>query len=270
MDETKVAVLRRILRDMQSVLVAYSGGVDSTLLAYVASVELGARSLALTAVSPSLPGAELEQAQEIARQFDFAHALVDTQEMQDANYQANTPLRCYWCKHGVFGLLTDYAKQHGFAFVVDGTNLDDAGDHRPGRRAAIEYGVRSPLVEAQFTKQDIRALARELGLPNWDKPAAACLSSRIPYGTPITIQLLSQVEQAEMLLHSLGIRQVRVRHHGDIARLEVDPVSFETLLAHREHIVKIFHNLGFTFIALDLDGYKTGNLNQLAKATYES
>jgi uncharacterized protein len=249
---------------MDRVAVAYSGGVDSTLLAYMASSELGNRAVAVTAVSPSLPSTDLTEAKEIAHQFHFAHVLIDSHEVEDPNYQANTPLRCYWCKHEVYGLLTRYAHEQGFACVVDGTNLDDLGDVRPGRKAASEYGVRSPLIEAQFTKQEVRELARAVGLPNWDKPAAACLSSRIPHGTAVTIQLLSQVEQAEMVLHSLGIQQARVRHHDEIARLEVDPADFETVLAQRDRIVERLRSIGYTFVALDLTGYRMGSLNQLS------
>lgn len=270
MNESKIAELRRILGEMQRVVVAYSGGVDSTLLAFLANQELGANALALTAVSPSLSQADLQEAQNIARRFNFAHQMIATHEIQNENYQANTPLRCYWCKNEVFGLLSNYAKKNGFDFIVDGTNLDDIHDHRPGRQAASEIGVRSPFIEAQITKQDIRMMAQQFGLPNWNRPAAACLASRIPYGTPITEKLLSQVEQAEIILRSYGITQGRVRHHGNIARLEVEPENFETILMRREQIVESFKELGFTFIALDLAGYKTGSLNQLIKVTHES
>lgn len=269
-NDMKVTNLRCILRNMQRVVVAYSGGVDSTLLACIANEELGAGTLALTAVSPSLPRADLEEAQRIARQFNFAHALIETHEVEDANYQANTALRCYWCRNEVYGRLTRYAQAHGFAGVVDGANLDDTGDYRPGRKAASEYGVRSPFIEAQFSKQDIRDLSRDIGLPNWDKPAAACLSSRIPYGIPVTIQVLSQVERAEMLLHRLGIRQARVRHHGEVARIEIPPQDFDTLIAQREQILEWFRSLGYTFVALDLEGYKMGSMNQLVKESHET
>jgi len=269
MDQEKETTLRQIIRDLGRVLVAYSGGIDSTLLACVAHQELGENALAVTAVSASLPSADLEEAQAIARQFNFAHVLLESHELEDPNYQANTPLRCYFCKQEVYGELTRYAREHGFQFIIDGTNLDDLGDVRPGRKAAAEYGVRSPLIEAQFTKADVRALAQQIELPNWDKPSAACLSSRIPHGTPVTIQLLSQVEQAELILHSLGIRQARVRHHGEIARLEVSPDDFEIVLAQRDKIVEPLRAIGYTFVALDLAGYRLGSLNQLLKVAHE-
>ncbi len=270
MDQVKEDTLRQIVRDMGRALVAYSGGIDSTLLAVVAHQELGNQAIAVTAVSPSLPGADLEEARAIARQFGCAHALITSHEVENPDYQANTPLRCYFCKHEVYGELVEYARAHDFTFIVDGTNLDDLGDVRPGRKAAAEYGVRSPLIEAQFTKQDVHDLARTLGVPNWDKPSAACLSSRIPHGTAVTIQLLSQVEQAERVVHGLGIRQARVRHHGEIARLEVSPGDFEIVLCQREKIVEQLHAIGYAFVALDLAGYRMGSLNQLLKVAHES
>jgi uncharacterized protein len=225
--------------------------------------------VAVTAVSPSLPSSDLAEAKAIAQQFGCAHVLIESHEVENPEYQANTPLRCYFCKHEVNVELVEYARQNDFQFIIDGTNLDDLGDIRPGRKAAAEQGVRSPLIEAQFTKQDVRDLAQAIGIPNWDKPSAACLSSRIPHGTPVTIQLLSQVEQAEMIIHGLGIRQARVRHHGEIARLEVQPDDFEMVLAQREKIVESLRKIGYTFVALDLVGYRMGSLNQLLKETHE-
>jgi uncharacterized protein len=258
----KVAQLNTLLDELGSVVVAYSGGIDSTLLLKVAHDRLGERALAITAVSASLPAAERREAEAIAREIGARHVLLESHETDSLEYLANTPDRCYFCKQEVYTDLVAYARSHGFAHVVDGTNLDDAGDHRPGRQAAREHGVRSPLKESGFTKDDIRRLARQLGLPNWDKPSAACLSSRIPYGVTITLEQLSQVERAEAALHALGLRQVRVRHHGSVARIEVEESDFPIVIAHREAIQDTFKSLGFTYITLDLAGFRSGSMNE--------
>jgi uncharacterized protein len=259
--EKKESLLQEILTSMESVAVAYSGGVDSTYLMKIAYDLLGEHAVALTAVSASLPAAELAEAQQIARQVGVQHVLIDSHETEDPSYLANSPARCYFCKHEVYKELADYARQHGYRWIADGSNWDDLGDHRPGRQAAQEHGVRSPLLEAELTKQEIRQLARREGLPNWDKPAAACLSSRIPYGTLITLENLELVERAERVLRNLGLRQVRVRHHDHTARIEVDIYDLQAVLSHRETILSQLQSLGYTYVTLDLAGFRSGSLN---------
>jgi pyridinium-3,5-biscarboxylic acid mononucleotide sulfurtransferase len=265
--DTKLAHLREITRGAGPSIVAFSGGVDSTFVAAVARDVLGDAALAITGVSPSVPASEVEEAKALAALIGIAHELIDTREMDDPDYVKNNPDRCFHCKDELYGRLAQIADERGFTSVLDGCNLDDTGDFRPGRRAAAQHAVRSPLLEARLTKAEIRELSGERGLPTWDKPAMACLSSRIPYGTPVTVEALSSVEQAEQYLRSLGLRQLRVRHHvlpsGDtVARIETDDSGVDVLLSQRGEITERLKALGYLYVTLDLAGYRTGSLNE--------
>ena len=269
--ENKLVALQELFRQMGSVAVAYSGGVDSAFLLKVAHDTLGDASIALTADSASLPRSELDDAKTLAASLGARHILLPITEMQDERYLANAPDRCYFCKSYTYDELIAYARQNGYNHIVDGNNADDVSDYRPGQKAAREHGVRSPLQEVGMTKAEIRQFSKELGLPTWDKPAAACLSSRIPYGTRITVEALTQVERAELYLRQAGFLQLRVRHHGDVARLELVPADFERALAMRQEIVANLKELGFTFVALDLTGFRSGSMNEtLAHTTGNS
>jgi pyridinium-3,5-biscarboxylic acid mononucleotide sulfurtransferase len=261
----KFAHLKASLEGMESVLVAFSGGVDSTLLLKVAQDLLGDKTLAVTAISQLTPRQESKDAREMAELIGATYLQVDSDDLTDPVFAANPKDKCYHCKKRRFGLLKQIASEKGLKFVVDGTNSDDFNDYRPGMKAIQELEIRSPLSEAGFSKDDIRRLSRQLGLPTWDKPAFACLASRVPYGYVITAEKLKQIDEAEIFLQSMGIcRQVRVRHHGAVARLEVDPGTFHQFI-DRQNRIKIadyFKKLGFQFVALDLEGYAMGSLNR--------
>lgn len=265
--QAKRESLLRILHGCRSLLVGYSGGVDSVFLAKIAADTLGSSQvLAVTGRSASLPSWMRATARDIARDFAIPWLEVETRELVDPLYAANPSNRCYYCKSELWSRLSDLARERGFATVADGANADDAGDHRPGAVAGREHGIRSPLLEAGLTKAEIRAWSRELGLPTWDQPAAPCLASRIPYGTAVTEARLRQVEEAEASLRELGFRDFRVRHHGALARLEVAPPELPELLRRRGEVNRVVRSAGFATVAADLEGYRRGALNEVLTA----
>jgi uncharacterized protein len=265
--EEKEQRLRALFHELGAVLVAFSGGVDSTYVAYLATAELGERALCVTGESASLAQHQRQEVEHLVQKFGFQHEVLYTEELDDPLYQANAPNRCYFCKTELYGKLSPLARERGFACVVDGSTTDDLGDYRPGRAAATEHGVRSPLIEVGMSKSEVRELSRRAGLPTWDKPASPCLSSRIAYGTPVTIERLATVDQGEEILRALGFREFRVRHHDQLVRLEIAPSELDRALRREvvDELAERFRALGFRYVTLDLQGYRTGAMNEILK-----
>ena len=262
---TRMEDARRIVRELGSVLVAYSGGVDSTLLLRLAMDELEGRAVAVLASSPAYPESEQSAARDLAHAMGARLVEIATNEVELEAYARNNPDRCFHCKEELFDTLEPVRQELALAHLAYGATADYAGDHRPGHASAVRRGVRFPLLEVGMPKSEIRAAARSLGLPNWNKPSFACLSSRIPHGTPVTVAALRQIEAAEAAIKALGFGQVRVRHHGDVARIEVDGDEIERVVARREDVAAAVREAGHKFVSLDLEGYATGSLNRAWK-----
>jgi pyridinium-3,5-biscarboxylic acid mononucleotide sulfurtransferase len=258
----KYQLLKNIIHEMDEVVVAFSAGVDSTLLAKVCFDVLGDRATAVTADSPTLPRRDLQETVELANAIGIKHQIIKTDELQNPDYARNDQYRCYYCKNELCDQLDLIKAKTNSKWVLFGENLDDSSDYRPGSLAASEHGVRAPLRDAGFTKVDIRALARYFGLPTWNKPASACLASRIPYGEAVSIEKLTQIEKAESVLWELGYRGMRVRYHGDIARIEVPPEQMPGIIGDAPRVTKSLQKIGFRYITLDLSGYRRGSLNE--------
>lgn len=257
--------LREIFRGLGSVIVAYSGGVDSSYVAYVANAELGPRAICITGQSASLPSYQQAEIDRVVSEFGFHHETIQTEELENPNYRANNADRCYFCKDELYGKLARVAASRGIECIVDGSTTDDLGDFRPGRQAAMQHAVRSPLIEVGMSKAEVRELSRRVGLPTWDKPASPCLSSRIAYGTTVTIERLSKVDRGEEILREFGFREFRVRHHDTLVRLEIAPAELDRVLRKEivEQLAARFRELGFKYVTLDLQGFRSGSMNEV-------
>jgi uncharacterized protein len=257
--------LREIFRDLGSVIVAYSGGVDSSYVAYVANSELGPRAICITGQSASVPSYQQAEIDRVVNQFGFHHETIQTEELENPSYRANNADRCYFCKDELYSKLASVAASRDIEHIVDGSTTDDLDDFRPGRQAAKQHAVRSPLIEVGMSKAEVRELSRRAGLPTWDKPASPCLSSRIAYGTTVTIERLGKVDRGEEILREFGFREFRVRHHDTLVRLEIAPAEFDRVLRREviEQLAARFRELGFKYVTLDLQGFRSGSMNEV-------
>ena len=257
--------LREIFRELKSVIVAYSGGVDSSYVAYVANAELGPRAVCITGQSASLPAFQSAEIDRVVEKFGFQHEVIRTDELENPNYSANNSNRCFFCKDELYTKLESVARGRGIETIVDGSTVDDLGDFRPGRRAAAQHAVRSPLIEVGLSKSEVRELSRRATLPTWDKPASPCLSSRIAYGTTVTIERLSKVDRGEDILREFGFREFRVRHHDQLVRLEISPAEMDRISRKEvfRELAARFRELGFKYVTLDLEGFRSGSMNEV-------